>query len=120
MREYDLAIALMVTAGVVLGLLLAALTRPATAPDPLERIYARFCRRFSRIGLPRRASEGPVDYAKRVIAARPDLDVAVESFISLYLPLRYAAGDRVQDYPELKRRLSRLRLARRDMSSTVK
>jgi transglutaminase-like putative cysteine protease len=120
MREYGLAIALIVTAGVVFGLLVVALTRPAPVRDPLERIYARFCKQLSRIGLPRGASEGPVDYAKRVIAARPDLGTAVESFIALYLRLRYAAGDRIQDYPELKRRLSRLRLGRRGKAIFVR
>jgi len=89
LREYGLVLALVIGSALVLGLLLATLTRSSTGLDPLERIYAKFCKRLSRIGLPRRHCEGPRDYARRVIAARPDLRVDIESFVNVYLPLRY-------------------------------
>lgn len=109
LRECGLALALVVAATVVLGLLLSALTR-ATAPrDPLERIYAAYCKRLARVGLPRRASEGPLDYSGRVIVARPDLRPTVESFMASYIPQRYGAGGRPEDQRELERRVRRFR-----------
>ena len=111
-REYGLVIALIVSAGVVLALLLTALIRTSGPRDPLERIYAGFCRRLSHIGLPRRTSEGPLDFSRRVIAARPDLRSPVESFMALYLPLRYGANGRTETEREIRAWLRRFRPGR--------
>lgn len=103
LREYGLIVALVVLVSIVLGLLLMALTRTSGRQDPLERAYARFCNQLARIGLPRRPSEGPLDYSQRIIAARPDLRLPVESFVSLYVPLRYG----VTEWPDCERQLTR-------------
>jgi hypothetical protein len=34
-----------------------------------------------------------VDYARRVVAQRPDLAPTVERFMDLYIPARYGPGD---------------------------
>jgi transglutaminase-like putative cysteine protease len=74
--------------------------RPPPAA-PLVRDYARFCRRLARLGLNRRADEGPLDYAARVSASRPDLGRQVDEITGRYIELRYLdRGDR--------RRFSRL------------
>lgn len=109
LQEYGLAIALILTATMVLGLLLAALTRPSRPRDPLERLYTRFCARLRRIGLPRRSCEGPQDFAQRVIATRPDLRAPVESFMALYLPQRYGAVRRPEYLRHLANQLRRFR-----------
>lgn len=109
LREYGLVIALIAAAGVVLGLLLAAMTRTPGPRDPLESIYATFCKRLSRIDLPRRPSEGPLDFSRRVVAARPDLRGPVESFMACYLPQRYGSNEGMQERRELERRLRRFR-----------
>ena len=75
----------------VLAVLVAALVRPAQRP-PLERIYDAFCERLAGIGLQRAAGEGPQDYARRVVAARPDLAEAVAAFMAIDLPARYRNG----------------------------
>ena len=112
LREYGLVIALIVAAGVVLALLFAAMTRPCRPRDPLERIYAGFCGRLSRVGLPRRSSEGPLNFSHRVVAVRPDLRGPVASFMDLYLPQRYGAGSRPEDRRELEQQLRRFRPGR--------
>jgi transglutaminase-like putative cysteine protease len=89
LREYGLALAMLVVAAVFLGLLTLALVRGADHREPLERLYQAFCDRLARIGLPRAPCEGPLDYARRVVAARPDLGPAVHAFIDTYLPARY-------------------------------
>ncbi|HEX2668111.1 MAG TPA: DUF3488 and transglutaminase-like domain-containing protein [Gammaproteobacteria bacterium] len=62
--------------------------RPPPLP-PVAREYARFCARLARLGLPRAAYEGPLDYAARVTAARADLAEEVMAIIGCYVELRY-------------------------------
>ena len=89
----------------ILGLLTLALVRGADRREPLERIYQAFCDRLARVGLARGPSEGPADYARRVVAARPDLADTIDGFMALYLPTRYGNdGDRM-DLTALKARL---------------
>jgi len=67
--------------------------RPPALP-PIVRDYARFCLRLARIGLPRAAHEGPLDYASRVVAARADLEQPVRDITDRYVELRYEdSGD---------------------------
>ncbi|MCG6863219.1 MAG: DUF3488 and transglutaminase-like domain-containing protein [Chromatiaceae bacterium] len=113
LHEYGLTLALITSAGAVLGLLLVALTRTARPQDPLERIYERFCHRLARIGLPRRSSEGPVAYSRRVIAARPDMRPPVEAFIARYVARRYGASAGPENLKELRRQLQRFRPLRK-------
>ncbi len=112
LRQYGLALAMVVVAMVVLGLLTLALVRGADRLDPIDRLYRAFCDRFARIGLPREVSEGPVDYARRVAAARPDLAEGIEAFMAHYLPARYRDAS-TSDLKALKAGLGRLRPRRR-------
>ncbi len=74
--------------------------RPPRLP-PVARDYAHFCARLARLGLPRAAHEGPLDYAARVVAVRNDLEADVMQITGCYVELRYAdRGD--------PRRLTRL------------
>jgi transglutaminase-like putative cysteine protease len=57
--------------------------------DPVQRGYARFCRRMERHGLARAAHEGPIDFAARVSRLRPDLAAQSDAITALYLQLRY-------------------------------
>jgi len=57
--------------------------------DPAQKIYLRFCQKLARQGLHRHPSEGPISYATRVSAARPDLAVPVQKIIELYVQTRY-------------------------------
>jgi hypothetical protein len=67
--------------------------RPPRLP-PVARDYARFCARLARLGLPRAAHEGPLDYARRVVAVRADLERMVWEITDSYIGLRYEeAGD---------------------------
>lgn len=66
--------------------------RPPPAP-PVVRDYTRFCRRLARLGLARAGYEGPMDYARRVSAVRPDLERDVSDIIDCYVALRYEGTD---------------------------
>ncbi len=60
--------------------------------DPVQRAYARFCRRLERRGLVRASHEGPLDFLARIARVRPDLATECEPIADLYVRLRYA-GD---------------------------
>jgi len=62
----------------------------AQRPDPLTAAYARFCAKLARRGLARHPSEGPLAFARRAVAARPDLRERIEAISALYVRLRYS------------------------------
>jgi len=103
-REYGLAVLMVLAVSLTLGGILLVLMHERTERDPLERLYARLCRRLAGIGLPRLPHEGPGDYGRRIAAARPDLAPDVGGFLALYVPARY--GER--STPETLQRLSDL------------
>ncbi len=74
----------------VLVLWLRRQDRPA---DPVQRLYREFCRRLARRGLPREPSEGPIDYARRIARARPDLAMTARAICTGYARLRYARSE---------------------------
>lgn len=92
LREYGLVALMLAALGITLGILVLASIRERKPLDPLQTEYARFCRRLAGIGLDRLPNEGPMDYAGRVAAKRPDLAPTVERFMDLYIPARYGPG----------------------------
>ncbi|MFC5302685.1 transglutaminase TgpA family protein [Azospira restricta] len=61
--------------------------------DPAQRAWLRFCARLARLGVPRHAWEGPLDYAARVAAARPEFGKAARSAAAAYAATRYGGED---------------------------
>ncbi len=59
------------------------------------------------VGLERRPEEGPLDFAARAAAARPDLKPAAEEITALYVDPRYGPG--AGDLAELRRRVGAFR-----------
>ncbi|MCC5793917.1 MAG: DUF3488 domain-containing transglutaminase family protein [Chromatiales bacterium] len=59
------------------------------SPDPVQRLWERFCTRLARVTRGRLANEGPAEYAEAVLAERPDLAPEVRAITRLYLALRY-------------------------------
>ena len=120
LREYGLAVLMVLASSLVMGLLLAALLhQPASArPDPLERLYRKFCSRLARAGLPRKASEGASDYGRRLALWHPGLAAGFLAFTERYARLRYGRrpvgrGDLEPLRRELQATLGMLRKARR-------
>lgn len=77
--------------------------------DPVVDAYARFCRRLAQCGLPRRPSEGPFDYCKRVTAARPASAAQVGLITNLYVRLRYQGAESAELLRHLRRQVRRFR-----------
>ena len=86
-------------AGLVLGLvagvaifilaMVISLRRSEQDHEPLLAIYRKFERKLVRRGLVKAPSEGPVDFAHRVIEEQPELKKPVEEITELYVQLRY-------------------------------
>jgi transglutaminase-like putative cysteine protease len=99
---------MLVAIGALLGMLALWLARRRPAPvDPVLGVYRRFCHKLARAGVARRASEGPVDFADRVTAHRPQLGTAVHRITNMYVALRYGDGD--TPMAEFKRAVSAFR-----------
>ncbi|MBK1721795.1 transglutaminase TgpA family protein [Thiocystis violacea] len=107
LREYGLAALMLVAISLTLAVVMLGLMRDKPAEDPLDALYARFCRKLARAGIPRLHHEGPRDYGERVASVRPDLRAPVSRFIALYLPARYGTVDAAHSLQPLKAHLQR-------------
>ncbi len=89
-----MAIALAVSlAAVALAAFLWIAWRDRPPRDPVRLAYQRLCDKLARRGFERAPSEGPLDFAQRVAAARPDWGPRVQRITQLYVALRYGEGD---------------------------
>lgn len=86
----DMILGLLIAVSVILAALAAwmFLRRPRPA-DPVVHAWNTFCRRLGRMGMPRKPSEGPRDYLRRVVAFRPELASEIKPIADLYISLRY-------------------------------
>ena len=93
-------------AGLVLGLvagvaifilaMVISLRRSEQDHDPIQSIYRRFEHKLARRGLVKGLSEGPVDFARRVSIAQPELGKPVGEITELYVQLRYNKADQAK------------------------
>lgn len=97
----DMALAMAASVAGILALVAQRMLRRRPPRDPWLRSYDAFCRKLARAGLPRAPHEGPLAYAARTRAARPDLAAAIDHITRLYTAARY--GD-LQLEPALLRR----------------
>jgi len=85
--------------GLILGLfagvaifvlaMVISLRRSERDRDPLLAIYQKFEKKLAELSLIKAPSEGPVDFARRVIAELPELKQPVDEITGLYVQLRY-------------------------------
>jgi transglutaminase-like putative cysteine protease len=83
--------------------------------DPVDAVYAAFCRQMARRGHPRHAHEGPRGYARRLIggdvALTQEKKHALRNFLALYEQSRYGrpASTRSDVLSKLKSLLNQIR-----------
>jgi transglutaminase-like putative cysteine protease len=88
-------VALLTATGIAaLGALAAwlAISGRQRQSDPLLRAWALLSRRLAHIGLERAGHEGPLDYAARVAAQRPDIADRITAITRDYVALRYGGS----------------------------
>lgn len=76
--------------------------RPPWTIDYTQQVYLKFCQKLDRVGVARRPSQGPLDYAETAIALRNDLKASILDIVKLYISLRYAGNDSKDDVRRLK------------------
>jgi hypothetical protein len=104
-----MAAALFCIAGVIVAVFTAIVLRQLKdrVRDPVRIAYLKFCDKLRRKGLPREPAEGPLDYARRLERARPDLASAAAAITRLYVALRYGAENSSAALEELQQRVRR-------------
>jgi transglutaminase-like putative cysteine protease len=65
--------------------------RSRPSPDPVQALYARFCMRLAKLGVPRLINEGPHHFSKRAAKALPALAPGISRISDYYIALRYGA-----------------------------
>jgi hypothetical protein len=78
-----------IAAGFVVILAIWMQVQARAQPDPIQRLYARFCAKAARLGAPRDATEGPVDFARRARRVLPRESERIETISNYYVGLRY-------------------------------
>ncbi|VAX13257.1 FIG001454: Transglutaminase-like enzymes, putative cysteine proteases [hydrothermal vent metagenome] len=73
--------------------------------NPVNRTYARFCRKLAACGFPHQAEESAQDYALRIIRQRPDLQSSVDTISRLYNHLRYAKAPSARLFLQFKKKV---------------
>jgi protein-glutamine gamma-glutamyltransferase len=73
--------------------------------------WDRFCAKLGAAGLPRQPHEGPLDYARRIAAARPAVGPAAEDISGRYIEARYGKGATRDELRDLARRVRQFRAA---------
>jgi transglutaminase-like putative cysteine protease len=97
------------------GLMLIVVTvwtlRQRTPEPPELRAWRGFCRRVERLGIARRAWEGPLDFAQRVALERPELGQLASEAAGHFADLRYGTGTprQLRQLKECTRSLPRYR-----------
>lgn len=92
-RAMILALTILVSAFLAaLGLLLARQTRPPRPGDPVQAAWLTICRRLARVDMVRSPAEGPLDFARRAAATRPEDAAVIVDLAQRYARLRYRGG----------------------------
>ncbi len=99
-------------AGMLLWIAWVALTlRRSVArirPDRIARAWLRATRKLERVAPARAASEGPLDFARRIAIARPDLGPSVTTLAQHYARLRFGPAPDAAQVAEFEREVRRL------------
>jgi protein-glutamine gamma-glutamyltransferase len=80
---------------------------PRVRPDRIARAWLRATRKLERV-TPRAASEGPLEYARRVGDARPDLASGVMALATHYARLRFGPARDAAEVATLEREVRNL------------
>ncbi len=77
-------------------------------PDRIARAWLAATRKLARVAPARAADEGPIAFARRIGAARPDLAPAVSDVAERYVRLRFGPSSSAPEVLELERAVRRL------------
>jgi transglutaminase-like putative cysteine protease len=107
----ELVLLLAAVGAVVLVTQALWMLRARARRGPVEALYARYCRKLARAGLVRGDQEGPLRFAQRCRAQRPQLAAAVDQITALYVALRYGTGGDAEELRALHDAVTAFRIA---------
>ncbi len=105
---HNLLHALFIFAAFLASLTAFFLLRPSirAKKDQAQHLYDKFCHKIYHLTrLQKHASEGPVNFARRVNTDFPDLETDVSSITELYIKIRYQPEHDKNDMLSLKHRI---------------
>ena len=109
-RHSALVLALALSGCIALILLLTAAAWSRRPPvEPVVRYYQIFCQRLARRGVLRMPAEGPLQFAARAAALRPELAPQVRLIAQIYSALRYSAHPQPQWLNRLRQQVRAFR-----------
>ncbi len=107
----NLAIILIAATGVITLLIALITLRSRTGNrDYALEAYRQFCEKAARAGIARRETEGPLDFAKRLAAARPAQASAIDAITQRYVALRYKKYNKNKYLKQLRMHVRQLAL----------
>jgi hypothetical protein len=74
----------------------------AKQKDAVQAAWLKACRKLEKTGFPRLPHEGPMAYAERIAAFRPDLAEDVFDIAARYASLRYGGEPEQDGLPAFK------------------
>ncbi|MDR2259597.1 MAG: DUF3488 and transglutaminase-like domain-containing protein [Azoarcus sp.] len=102
--------AIIITTVLLMAMLYFWAQRARNGGDPLDQAWARFSSRLARHGLARQSAEGPLDYGRRLAAARPAEAETLTAICQRYARLRYRPPASREEIRALARAIAALRL----------
>jgi protein-glutamine gamma-glutamyltransferase len=87
-RNMTVVLALLASA-LLTGMAMWMRVKTPLPSDPVLLAYRMFCARVVRLGMHCECGEGPLDFSRRIISARPDLAAQVSRITDLFIVLRY-------------------------------
>ncbi len=112
-----IAVFLLLAGGIALlpVLFMLYLSREKNTRDKLDQLFLQYCSRLEKVGLLRKAGEGPRDFAQRIGECAPSLSGSVERITQLYESARYAE-EQDSEIKQLKEALKVFKPSRKDLS----
>ncbi len=105
-RSSAIVLAMVLGGCIAVSLVLTAAFWARRPPvEPVVRYYQTFCKRLARRGVPRMPAEGPLQFAARAAALRPELASQVRLITQLYTALRYGTRPQPQWLDRLRQQV---------------
>ncbi|MBU0621621.1 MAG: DUF3488 and transglutaminase-like domain-containing protein [Gammaproteobacteria bacterium] len=82
----------------------------ARRTDAVQAAWLKVCRKLAKAGLPRALHEGPMDYAARISAARPELADDIHDLAARYAALRYGDESEQEGLPAFRQAVRAFKL----------
>jgi transglutaminase-like putative cysteine protease len=112
MRYNEMAVMMIIALAAGLAILAIMLfkSQNKTPEDPVQKLYAQFCRTLARGGMEREPHEGPLDFAQRAAAKFPAQQPHIDLITRLYILARYGSRHSAEQMQQMRRLIRAFKL----------